>query len=144
MVQFLYPSHADTHRLLRFLLDQLSRTSTEGPRTRKDRSAPPKLDKLSATVQQALIKAHGHSHTAEEREGDNELPFRTCPLHLTILKTVGGAVHKKHTLVTLQANPRTWLIPSLLELNAKNVISSSGLGYLAKQVQFVSCLRFQS
>lgn len=126
MVQFLYPTHTDTHRLLRFLLDQLSKSS-QSSRTRKTSrggtAAPPSRKQLSSTVQQALVEAHASAHTAEGRGGhEEELPFQTCPLRTTINKTVAGVAQKKPTLVTLQAKPRNLLIPSLLELNAKSVV----------------------
>lgn len=126
MVQFLYPTHTDTHRLLRFLLDQLSKSS-QSSRTRKTSRgatiAPPSRNRLSSTVQQALVEAHASAHTAEGRGGhEDELPFQTCPLRITINKTIAGVAQKKPTLVTLQAKPRNVLIPSLLELNAKSAV----------------------
>lgn len=124
MVQFLYPTHTDTHRLLRFLLDQLSKSS-QSSRTRKTSrgATAPSCKQLSSTVQQALVEAHASAHTAEGRGGhEEELPFQTCPLRTTINKTVAGVAQKKPTLVTLQAKPRNLLIPSLLELNAKSVV----------------------
>ncbi|CAM6038487.1 unnamed protein product [Sphagnum compactum] len=143
--QFLYPSHTDTHRLLRFLLDQLSKTSSAPtPRTRKGRAEAqaPKLDKLSATVQQALVHWHASRHTAEgyDEVANAGLPFRTSALRLSTGKNVVGNLVKKPTLVTLQAKPREWLLPSILELNAKNAVRSAGLAdaqlaQLLKQVE---------
>lgn len=70
-------------------------------------------------VVDALTKAHGDSHRAES--GLKELSrFQTCVLRTSVVKTVDGAPVVKPTLVTLQAKPRHSLIPSLLELNAKN------------------------
>jgi hypothetical protein len=145
MLQFLYPSHTDTHRLLRFLLDQLSKTSSAPtPRTRKGRAEAqaPKLDKLSATVQQALVHWHASRHTAEgyDEVANAGLPFRTSALRLSTGKNVVGNLVKKPTLVTLQAKPREWLLPSILELNAKNAVRSAGLAdaqlaQLLKQVE---------
>ncbi|CAK9867616.1 unnamed protein product [Sphagnum jensenii] len=143
--QFLYPSHTDTHRLLRFLLDQLSKTSSAPtPRTRKGRAEAqaPKLDKLSATVQQALVHWHASRHTAEgyDEVANAGLPFRTSALRLFTGKNVVGNLVKKPTLVTLQAKPREWLLPSILELNARNAVRSAGLAdaqlaQLLKQVE---------
>lgn len=125
--QFLYPSPKDTHKLLRFLLDKLSSSSSSSStpqsssKIRKSRTFRRSVSSTAPTrlVVDALTKAHGDSHRAES--GLKELSrFQTCVLRTSVVKTVDGAPVVKPTLVTLQAKPRHSLIPSLLELNAKN------------------------
>lgn len=140
--QFLYPSYKDTHKLLRFLLEKLSKSSsssssssTQGGRGRKPRtgvsgSGGGASTRMSGVVREALTRAHGDSHTAE-RSVDSVtdlLRFRTCDLRTSVVKTVEGVRQVKPTLVTLKAKSRQTVLPSLLELNAKNAIRAGSKG----------------
>lgn len=128
--QFLYPSHKDTHKLLRFLLDKLSKSSataspSQGAKARRSRTfARSASTRMSGVVLDALTRAHGDSHIAEvSASGLKDLSrFQTCLLRTSVVKTVEGVPVVKPTLVTLQTKPRQSLIPSLLELNAKNAV----------------------
>lgn len=127
--QFLYPSLKDTHNLLRFLLDKLSKSSpstssSQGSRIRKSRTFGGASTRM---VVDALTKAHGDSHTGEG--GLKELSrFQSCVLRTSVVKTVDGVAVVRPTLVTLQAKPRQSLLPSLLELNGKNAIRAGSKG----------------
>jgi hypothetical protein len=119
--QFLYPSHKDTHKLLRFLLENLSKSSA--PRGRRSRAGAAgsgaASTRMSGVVREALTRAHGEFHTGE---GICEsLRFRSSALRTSVVKIVEGVRHVKPTLVTLKAKPRETVLPSLLELNAKSV-----------------------
>ncbi|KAL2611264.1 hypothetical protein R1flu_022956 [Riccia fluitans] len=157
--QFLYPSEADTHRLLRFLLDKLSQTTSAAGRGRGARRARAagRIDdfggsKISGTVRHALTvcwdEANASTSLSTGKEGRSEaslpglraelessgpvdgvenviewgVPFRALPLRLASQR-----IKKQPPLLTLQAKPRSWLVPSILELNARNAEKSARL-----------------
>lgn len=134
--QFLYPSHKDTHALLRFLLDKLSKSSSaaasssKASKGRKARTGGSNLAstysaRMSGLVLEALSKAHGDYHltgAGDDGERDLMLRFQSCPLRMSAVKTVEGVKQVKPLLVTVKAKPRHSLIPSLLELNVKDTI----------------------
>ncbi|OAE23563.1 hypothetical protein AXG93_1877s1060 [Marchantia polymorpha subsp. ruderalis] len=157
--RFLYPSEADTHRLLRFLLDKLSQTSSAAGRgrgARKGRAAGRiGVDdfggsKISATVRHALsvcwdeanssgsvgdgkddaqmpgFRVGGESFSGPidsvEKVIEWGIPFRACPIRLASQR-----VKKQPPLITLQAKPRTYLVPSILELNSRSAEKSARL-----------------
>jgi hypothetical protein len=167
-MQFLYPSEADTHRLLRFLLDQLSQAPTtlgkgrsSGRRGRAGRIGEFGNTKFSASVRQALSlcwdEAHNSAPSGDGKEGRFEgqnpgtrfsdlsggdeavtswrIPFRTCPLRVSSAK---GANKKQSPLITIQAKPRAFLVPSVLELNSRNAeksvrLADAQLAHLGRQ-----------
>ncbi|KAL3682527.1 hypothetical protein R1sor_000549 [Riccia sorocarpa] len=159
--QFLYPSEADTHRLLRFLLDKLSQTTSAAGRGRGARRArvAGRIDdfggsKISGTVRHALTvcwdEANASASLSSGKEVSGEapstgfrselerrpstsvdgvekviewgVPFRVFPLRLASQRS-----KKQPPLLTLQAKPRSWLVPSVLELNARNAEKSARL-----------------
>ncbi|KAG0585016.1 hypothetical protein KC19_3G250900 [Ceratodon purpureus] len=131
--QFLYPSHKDTHKLLRFLLDKLSKSSSsssQGGRGRKARAgvlaSGGASTRVSGVVREALTRAYGDAHTAEGsgEVGRESLRFQSSVLRTSSVKTVEGVRQVKPTLVTLKAKARHTILPSLLELNARSVIGA--------------------
>lgn len=174
-MQFLYPSEADTHRLLRFLLDQLSQNPTtlgkgrsSGRRGRAGRIGVDDFggSKISGTVRLALglcwDEANSSGDGKENRfgvsksdsgsrlsdsvgGGDDEaiswgVPFRTCPLRLSSAR---GTNKKQPPLITIQAKPRAYLVPSILEMNSRSAeksarLAEAQLAQLARQADKTS------
>lgn len=155
--QFLYPSEEETHKLLRFLLDNLSKSSIDGRGSRKGRGGKFANEGISAsktlaTAREALshwleeanenINSGTTGVVGMENAGDltvtSRLPFRTCPMRLASSNSAPG--RKTPALITLQAKPKSCLIPSVLELNAKSALMSATLldgqfTHLSREVQ---------
>ncbi|XP_057826467.2 uncharacterized protein LOC131038148 isoform X1 [Cryptomeria japonica] len=124
--QFLYPSEEDAYKLLKFMLERVSKSSS----TSKDRSrrrgrgsaaaggrstGKEKNAGIATIVRGALQKCMEES---QQGLSHNEVsPFRTCSLRLANSRNLSK---KTPPLITLQAKPKAWLHSSVLELNAKN------------------------
>eukprot|EP01018_Ginkgo_biloba_P023355 Gb_22399 [translate_table: standard] len=126
--QFLYPSEEITSKLLRFMLERVSKTplSSRGRGHRRGRSAAGGRftgeeddTRIATTVRSAL-----HKWVEESNQGQGQdcaIPFRTCPLRLANARKFSK---KSPALITLQAKPKTCLCPSVLEFNAKNALKA--------------------
>lgn len=154
--QFLYPSDEETYKLLRFLLDHLSKSSSSDKERGSRKGRGSKFTQEGITASKTLTVArHALSLWLEEAHRNIEasalpqqgtdsshaqslaarVPFRTCPLRLATSNPVPGK--KTPALITLQAKPKSLLVPSVLELNVKNALHASTLldGRLAHLAQ---------
>eukprot|EP00250_Pteridium_aquilinum_P020523 c24848_g1_i1 orf=596-2230(-) len=159
-LQFLYPSEEETHKLLRFLLDKISKSSGDASGGRKGRGNRFASERISnsktfTAAQGALFHwlEEAKQNTSSETSGGVQkedhvdlsapiaVPFRTCPLRLASTNSAPGK--KTPALITLQAKPKSFLIPSVLELNTKNALMSATLldgqlSHLSQEVRSVA------
>lgn len=137
-LQFLYPSEEESYKILHFLVDKLFKASGDASGGRKGRSRRFANESISNSKTFAIAR-EALSHWLEDAkqnissgtsagvgtEDPTSVPFRTCPLRLASINAAPGK--KTPPLITLQAKPKSFLIPSVLELNIKNSLMSTAL-----------------
>lgn len=142
-MQFLYPSEADTHRLLRFLLDKLSKSSSRRPRgNRKGRLSQGRSrnsedeiggSAITATVRQrlSLWQEEWKQSSSIDKETVKEKAERlrnewTGSLVKTAEPTSKDELSALFSeLLTAQEKSRALLVPRVLELNARNALKAA-------------------